>query len=106
MLLVFALILVAFLLFVTELLPSDTTALAVLVSLVVLEPRTGVTTTEALSGFASPATLTIVAMCMLSEGIQRTGLVGRLGAILGRITQGSAATSRGGRRNGASLPAS
>jgi di/tricarboxylate transporter len=89
MVLVFALILVALLLFVTELLPSDTTALAVLVSLVVLEPWTGVATADALSGFASPATLTIVAMYMLSEGVQRTGLVGRLGAILGRITHGS-----------------
>jgi len=86
--LVFALVLVALILFVTELLPNDTTALAVLVSLVVLEPWTGVTATEALSGFASPATLTIVAMYMLSEGIQRTGLVGRLGAILGQATGG------------------
>jgi len=86
--LVFALILAALLLFVTERLPSDTTALAVLVSLVVFEPWTGVTPTEAISGFASPATLTIVAMYMLSEGIQRTGLVGRLGAMLGRATRG------------------
>jgi len=87
--LVFALVLVALLLFVTELLPSDTTALAVLVSLVVFEPWTGVTATEAISGFASPATLTIVAMYMLSEGVQRTGLVERLGAILGRATGGN-----------------
>jgi len=89
MVLVFALILVALFLFVTERLPTDTTALAVLVSLVVFEPWTGVTAPEALAGFASPATLTIVAMYMLSEGIQRTGLVERLGAILGVVTGGN-----------------
>ncbi|AZH24067.1 SLC13 family permease [Haloplanus aerogenes] len=89
MVLVFALVLVALVLFVTERLPNDTTALAVLVSLVVFEPWTGVTAAEAISGFASPATLTIVAMYMLSEGIQRTGLVERLGTMLGEATGGN-----------------
>ncbi|WP_251328996.1 SLC13 family permease [Haloplanus pelagicus] len=87
-LLVFGLILAALFLFVTERIPNDTTALAVLVALAVLEPWTLITPAEALSGFASPATLTVVAMYMLSEGIQRTGLVGRLGATLGRLTGG------------------
>lgn len=89
MVLVFALVAVALLLFVTERIPSDTTALAVLVALVVFEPWTRVSATEAISGFASPATLTIVAMYMLSEGVQRTGLVDRLGDLLGRATRGS-----------------
>ncbi|WP_251342009.1 SLC13 family permease [Haloplanus halophilus] len=87
-LLVFGLVFVALLLFVTERIPNDTTALAVLVSLAVLEPWTRVGPADAISGFASPATLTVVAMYMLSEGIQRTGLVSRLGATLGRITGG------------------
>jgi len=89
MALVFALIVVALILFVTERIPSDTTALAVLVSLVVFEPWTRISATEAIAGFASPATLTIVAMYMLSEGIQRTGLVDRLGEMLEEATGGT-----------------
>jgi di/tricarboxylate transporter len=88
-LLVFGLVVVALVLFVTERIPNDTTALAVLVSLAVLEPWTQVTPVEAIAGFASPATITIVAMYMLSEGVQRTGLVSRLGTVLGRATGGS-----------------
>jgi di/tricarboxylate transporter len=89
MLLVFGLIGLALLLFVTEIIPSDMTALAVLVSLVVFEPWTEVTAGVALTGFASSATITIVAMYMLSEGIQQTGLVQRLGVHLARLTKGS-----------------
>jgi len=89
MLLVFGLIAVALVLFITELIPSDITALSVLVALVVLEPWTQLTAREAISGFASTATITIVAMYMLSEGIQRTGLVERLGAYLAKLTRGS-----------------
>ncbi|MFB6302797.1 MAG: SLC13 family permease, partial [Haloferacaceae archaeon] len=85
----FALIGVALLLFVTELVPSDITAIGVLVSLVVLEPWTGIGARDAISGFSSPATITIVAMYILSDGIQRTGLVQRLGVYLARVTRGS-----------------
>ncbi|WP_250137871.1 SLC13 family permease [Halorientalis salina] len=88
MLVVFGLIFVALLLFVTELIPSDITAIGILVSLVVLEPYTGVTARDAISGFASPATVTIIAMYILSEGIQQTGIVERLGVYLARITNG------------------
>jgi di/tricarboxylate transporter len=87
-LLVFGLIVVALSLFVSERLPTDTTALAILVALAVLEPWTRVTPADAIAGFASPATLTIVAMYMLSEGIQRTGVVDRIGTVLGRLTRG------------------
>ncbi|GAB7094612.1 SLC13 family permease [Halolamina litorea] len=87
-LLVFGLIVAALVLFITEWLPNDITAIGVLVSLVVFEPWTGIGATEALSGFSSPATLTIVAMYMLSEGVQRTGIVSRAGGYLERLTGG------------------
>jgi di/tricarboxylate transporter len=87
-LLVFALIFVALVLFVTELVSTDITALGIIVSLVVLEPWTGVSGGEAIAGFASPATITIVAMYMLSAGIQKTGIVQRLGVFLARVTRG------------------
>ncbi|MUV86803.1 SLC13 family permease [Natronomonas sp. CBA1123] len=87
-LVVFGLIAVALAFFVTETLPTDITAIGVLVSLVVLEPYTGVDTVAALQGFASPATITIVAMYVLSAGVEKTGLVDRLGLALGRLTGG------------------
>jgi len=87
-LVVFALIAVALGLFVSEWLPPDITAIGVLVSLAVLEPYTGVTATEALQGFASRATVTIMAMYVLSAGIEETGVVDYLGAVLGEVTGG------------------
>jgi len=83
---VFGIIAVAIVLFVTEALPADTTAVAVIVSLVVLEPWTGIVPSEALSGFANPATITVVAMYVLSGGIESTGVVEHLGAYLSRYT--------------------
>jgi len=87
-LVVFALIAVALGLFVSEWLPPDITAIGVLVSLAVLEPYTGVTATEALQGFASRATVTIMAMYVLSAGIEETGVVDYLGAVLAEVTGG------------------
>ena len=83
---VFAIIAAAIVLFVTEALPADTTAVAVIVTLVVLEPWTRIVPAEALSGFANPATITVVAMYVLSGGIQSTGVVEHLGAYLSRYT--------------------
>ncbi|WP_369684379.1 SLC13 family permease [Haloarchaeobius sp. HME9146] len=88
MLVVFAVTVAALLLFLTELVSPDVTALGVLVSLVVLEPWTDVDANTAILGFASSATITIMAMYMLSEGVQRTGIVDQLGAFLRRVTHG------------------
>jgi di/tricarboxylate transporter len=85
---VFGLVVVALALFVTEALPPDVTAVGVLVALAVLEPLTGVGAADALAGFASAATVTILAMYILSEGVQRTGVVERLGVAIGRATGG------------------
>ena len=86
---VFGLIAVTLVLFVTELIPNDMTAIGVVVTLAVLEPVTGVSVQQAISGFSNTATITIVAMFMLSAGIQQTGLVQRLGVYLTRVTRGS-----------------
>ena len=87
-LVVFALVAVALVLFVTEWLPPDITAIGVLVALAVLEPYTRVTPSEAISGFASRATVTILAMYVLSAGVERTGVVEYLGAVLADVTAG------------------
>ncbi|AWB26849.1 SLC13 family permease [Halococcoides cellulosivorans] len=85
---VFALIGVALVLFVTEVIPNDVTAIGVIVALAALGPTLGLSARDAISGFSSPATITIVAMYMLSAGIQRTGLVQRLGVALARFADG------------------
>ncbi len=79
MLVVFALILLALVLFATEWFPIDVTAILVMVLLMVLEPWTQISPREGISGFANPATITVLAMLILSTGINRTGIVQLLG---------------------------
>ena len=87
-LIVFALVGAALVLFVTEWLSPDMTAIAVLVALAVFEPYTGVTARDAILGFASPAVVTIVAMYILSAGVEEAGVVDWLGAKLATATGG------------------
>ena len=76
--LVFLVILVALVLFFFEPVPIDVTAIGIMVALMVLAPWTGISPEEGLSGFANAATITILAMMILSEGVRRTGIIQRL----------------------------
>ena len=58
--------------FVFEWLPPDLTAICVMVILMLLGL---VDTAEGLSGFSNPATITVMAMFILSSGIARTGAI-------------------------------
>jgi len=83
-LVVFGIVLLALGLFVTELLPIDVTAIFIMVVLMVFGSDgvvnfTRISTAEGVSGFSNPATLTVLAMLILSSGISRTGLVQILG---------------------------
>lgn len=94
MLVVFGIILVALFLFITELLPIDVTAILVMVLLILLGPDgvvnfTRITSGEGISGFSNPATITVLAMLILSSGISQTGIV----QILGRKMAGFAGDS-------------
>jgi di/tricarboxylate transporter len=89
MLVVLGLITVVLVLFLTELIPIDITALGVIVAVVVLEPWTGVGAVDGVSGFASPATITVLAMFVLSEGVRRTGVLRRVGNAIVEWAQGS-----------------
>ncbi|MFB6309468.1 MAG: SLC13 family permease [Haloarculaceae archaeon] len=110
MLFVFALVLGALVLFATEVVPVDITAIGVMVALLLVEPVTvslvdagllaepvvvlhepgdGVSPIErGLSGFASTATITVLAMFILSEGVQRTGIIELLGEWIATYTGG------------------
>ena len=90
MLVVFALILLALVLFATERFPIDVTAILIMVLLMVLEPWTQISPREGISGFANPATITVLAMLILSTGINRTGLV----QLIGRKMAAFAGTDR------------
>ncbi len=78
-LLMFGIIGVALVLFVAEPLPIDIVAVGVMVTLIALEPWTGVDATVGIGGFASSATVTVLAMFVISEGVRRTGLINIVG---------------------------
>ncbi|MEF8784463.1 MAG: SLC13 family permease [Haloarculaceae archaeon] len=106
---VFVLILVALVFFATEPVPVDITAIGILVTLLLADPVTqaladagllaqplfvlrpagadlSVALDSGLSGFASTATITVLAMFILSAGVQRTGVIQRLGRLVSRLT--------------------
>ena len=99
---VFLVVLAALLLFVTEPVPVDVTAIGVLVALLLIQPASVALAAaglvdgpillfpsypaDALSGFSSEATLTVLAMFILSDGVQRTGVIQRLGARIATVT--------------------
>lgn len=74
-LVVFAVIAATFTLFVTEAGPIDVTAIGLIATLIVLRPWTRTGVKRGLSGFASEATITVLAMFMLTEGVRRSGAI-------------------------------
>ncbi|RLM56951.1 SLC13 family permease [Halobellus sp. Atlit-31R] len=102
---VFLVVLAALALFVTEPVPVDVTAIGVMVALLLIQPASAALSAmglaaepivlfadypaDALSGFSSEATLTVLAMFILSDGVQRTGVVQRLGARIASFTEDS-----------------
>ncbi|HEX8263872.1 MAG TPA: SLC13 family permease [Pyrinomonadaceae bacterium] len=78
----FVILFVALVLFLTDKLPADLVALLVVVALGV----TGVLTTqEAFSGFSRSAVITIIAIFVLAEALQRTGVTEQVGNILLKV---------------------
>ncbi|SEO56113.1 Di-and tricarboxylate transporter [Halogranum amylolyticum] len=97
---VFVIILLALLFFATEPVPVDITAIGVMVALMLVPPVSEllvsvgllgapietITPEQGISGFSSAATITVLAMFILSEGVQRTGVVQLLGAKISSLT--------------------
>jgi len=73
-------------LFFWEPLPLFALALMIPVLLVLFKPLTGVGVDDALSGFSSKATMTILGMFILSEGIRKSGLIQILGEKLSQLS--------------------
>ena len=75
-------LLAAVILFVTEKLPVDLIALSIMVSLL----AAGIVPVErGIAGFSNPATVTVGAMFVLSEGLFRTGAVNFIGRFLSAV---------------------
>jgi len=105
---VFALVVASLVLFATEVVPVDVTAIGVMVALLLAEPVTLMLAdagliagplyvlhqpgddispvSQGLSGFASTATITVLAMFILSAGVQRTGVIQVLGSKVASFT--------------------
>ena len=88
MVLAFALLAGAMVLFALELYPVDFVALAMLAAVLVLGPVLGVRPEEAISGFSNPAAITVLAMFILSGGVERTGTIQRLSRRVTRLGSG------------------
>ena len=89
MLVVMGIVLLALVLFISEVLPIDVTALGLMVIVMLLEPWTHVGPSDGISGFASTATITVLAMFILSEGVRRTGILTRIGNAIVRRAKGN-----------------
>ncbi|WP_376696680.1 SLC13 family permease [Wenzhouxiangella sp. EGI_FJ10305] len=102
--LVFIIIGIALYLFASEKLPLDVTAFLILITVIAIPQlfhsewllQRGIdlesafpTVREGLSGFSNPATITVLAMFILSSGIQRSGLIHSVGKVLGPLMGGS-----------------
>jgi di/tricarboxylate transporter len=60
-----------------------------MVIVMLLEPWTHVGPSDGISGFASTATITVLAMFILSEGVRRTGILARIGNAIVRRAKGN-----------------
>ena len=78
---VFIIIVVALYFFTTEALPVDMTALLVML-LVILSGI--ITPQQGFSGFSSPATIAVLCMFILSAGVERTGVISKLGHLVSK----------------------
>ncbi len=108
---VFLLVGVALYLFASEIVRVDVAAIGIMVALLLVEPVTQTfadagllaepivvlrdaaaedaadAIRRGLSGFSSTATITVLAMFILSEGVRRTGVIQRLGTLVQRFTR-------------------
>ena len=87
--LAFAILIGALVVFVLDIFPIDFVAFSIMALILVLGPILGVSPGEAISGFSNSATITILAMFILSAGIYHTGLINVLAHHLVRLAGAS-----------------
>jgi di/tricarboxylate transporter len=87
--LAFAILFGALIVFMLDIYPIDFVAFSIMALILVLGPILGVKPREAISGFSNPATITILAMFILSAGIYRTGIINLLANQMVRLAGSS-----------------
>ena len=85
MILAFAILAGALVVFLLDVIAIDFVAFSIMALILALGPILGVEPHEAISGFSNPATITILAMFILSAGIYRTGIINRLAQLMNRF---------------------
>lgn len=78
MVLAFVILIGALVVFALDIFPADFVAFAIMILVLALGPVLNVSPEEAISGFSNPATITVLAMFILSGGIYQTGLINLL----------------------------
>ena len=73
--LAFAILITALVIFALDIFPIDFVAFSIMALILILGPLLNVTPLEAISGFSNPATITVMAMFILSAGVYRTGII-------------------------------
>lgn len=73
--LAFGILIIAIVLFFIDIFPHDFVAFAILAMVLAFREVLDVSVREAISGFSNPATITVMAVFILSAGIQRTGAI-------------------------------
>ncbi len=76
--LVLAILVAALVVFALDLFPIDFVAFGLMALILVLGPVLGLTPEDAIAGFSNPATITVLAMFVLSGAVYRTGMVNLL----------------------------
>jgi di/tricarboxylate transporter len=73
--LAYGILLAAFIIFALDIMPIDFVAFAIMAVILVLHDTLDMTLQDAVSGFSNSATVTVLAVFILSAGIQRTGVI-------------------------------
>lgn len=89
MLVIFILLAILIFLFFWEPIPADFIALSVPVLLILLKPWTNISVDDALAGFSNTATITVLAMFILSSAVQKYGFVQVLGKQIEKMSRGN-----------------
>jgi di/tricarboxylate transporter len=89
MALTFGLLIAALVIFALDIFPIDFVAFGIMALILVLGPMLGIEPEEAISGFSNPATITVLAMFILSAGVTRTGMINSLAKHMVRLAGNS-----------------
>ena len=73
--LAYSILIAAFVIFALDIFPIDFVAFAIMAVVLILHDTLNMTLQEAVSGFSNSATVTVMAVFILSAGIQRTGAI-------------------------------